>query len=365
MRRNIWRFLKDLRLFVRAWVGFWSKKFYGWFFRFEKIKDVVAQGLYRQRGRFTRPFVHTAMGGLVAMAVTLAPVLANSIPGTSDTVVEEQLPVIDVMAQSEEETETRVSDKVRDKVFEYNVLKGDTISGIAVKFGVSTETILWENGLAAKSALKPGQIVKVLPVTGIRHKVGRGETIYSIAKKYDANPQAIVDFPFNTFADNETFSLAVGQELIVPDGKKPNEVQWSPQPSYTAQKTPDAGAVSSTGTYVWPIGGRITQRFAWYHRGVDIATAHGTPVVAADSGRVRVAGWPDNSGYGMRVVLDHGNGVETWYAHLSKVSVSVGQAVNRGDLIGLEGSTGRSTGPHLHFEVRKNGSHLNPLNFLK
>ena len=194
--------------------------------------------------------------------------------------------------------------------------------------------------------------------------MARGETIYSIAKKYKAEAQAIVDFPFNAFADNETFALAVGQELIVPDGEKPNEVRWSPTAN-VARRTPDAGAVSATGQFAWPIGGVITQRFSWYHKGVDIATAHGTPVFAADSGEVIVAGWPDNGGYGNRVMIDHKNGYVTLYGHLSRVDVTVGQSVRRGDKVGLEGNTGRSTGPHLHFEVRKGGVFVNPLEYLR
>src|SRR3989304_3355918 len=128
----------------------------------------------------------------------------------------------------ETDTTTQVSEKVRDKVMEYEVQGGDTASGIAEKFGVSVDTIRWENNLTSVNQIKPGQKLRILPVTGVRHKVGRGETVYSIAKKYNTNPQGIVDFPFNTFADNETFALAVGQELVVPDGERPNEVKWSP-----------------------------------------------------------------------------------------------------------------------------------------
>ena len=100
-------------------------------------------------------------------------------------------------------------------------------------------------------------------------------------------------------------------------------------------------------------------------KGVDIATAMGTPVLTADAGRVIMAGWPDNTGYGNRVMIDHGNGYVTLYGHLSKIYVTVGQTVRRGDQIGAEGSTGRSTGPHLHFEVRRGGVAINPLEFLK
>lgn len=363
MRRKIKVLGRDAGEYAKLWWNFWYGRGYRVFAKFEGVKDVVARLLYRQRGRFARPFVHAGMAGLVAMGMTLAPVLAQSLPG-----VEKELPgegpAVSVMEVISDETATQISDKVRDKVLEYTVAGGDTVTGIAEKFGISTDTIRWENNLASVNAIKPGQVLRILPVSGVRHKVGRGETVYSIAKKYNANSQAIVDFPFNTFADNETFSLTVGQELIVPEGEKPAEVRWSPS-RYVAQRTPNAGAVTAAGQFVWPIGGVITQRFAWYHRGVDIATGMGTPVLAADAGRVIVAGWPDNGGFGIRVEIDHGNGYVTRYAHLSRADVVVGQTVARGNVIGLEGSTGRSTGPHLHFEVIRGGVHLNPLEFLR
>jgi murein DD-endopeptidase MepM/ murein hydrolase activator NlpD len=362
--RNLRQFWREFKEFIAEWQKFLFWRLYRAFSWFERVKDFIAQLLYRQRGRFARPFVHTAMGGLVTMAVTLAPVLASSFPGVEKELPAEILPTTQVLEVESTDTGTQVSDKVRDQAVEYTVQAGDTVSEIADKFGISTDTIRWENNLASLNAIKPGQTLRILPVSGVRHKVSRGETIYSIAKKYDANPQAVVDFPFNNFADDETFALAVGQDLIVPDGKKPNEVLWSPS-KYIAQNTPNAGAVSAIGTFVWPIGGRITQRFAWYHRGVDIAAAFGTPILAADAGRVTVAGWPDNSGYGIRVVIDHGNGYQTWYGHMSRVAVALGQSVNRGNVIGYEGSTGRSTGPHCHFEIRKGGVPVNPLEYLK
>jgi murein DD-endopeptidase MepM/ murein hydrolase activator NlpD len=355
---------KEFKQFLKAWGNWWFWRLYRGFAGFEKVKSFVAQGLYKQRGRLARPFMHTAMGGLVAMSITLAPVLASNLPA-SDAAGKNELPMSSgLVAVSDNGTSTQVSDKVRDKVLDYEVQGGDTVSGIAAKFGVSADTIRWENDLTSVNQIKPGQTLRILPVSGVLHKVARGENVYSIAKKYEANAQAIVDFPFNTFSDNETFALAVGQDLIVPDGKMPNVQPWSPS-LYVAQRTPSAGAVSATGNFAWPIGGVITQRFAWYHRAVDIATSLGTPIVAADAGRVVVAGWPDNSGYGNRVEINHGNGFVTLYGHMSRIDVVVGQTVNRGDKIGLEGSTGRSTGPHLHFEIRQNGALVNPLGFLK
>ena len=199
-------------------------------------------------------------------------------------------------------------------------------------------------------------------MTGVAHKVAKGDTVYSIAKKYDSSSQAIVDFPFNTFSNDETFELAIGQTVIVPDGVKPQEsVAVSPR---IRQITPDAGSVVASGSFAWPTSGTITQNFAWYHPGLDIANKAAPNVVAADSGKVVYAGCI-NWGYGCHVIIDHGNGYKTLYAHFQKIYVSLGQNVGRGNLIGQMGSTGRSTGTHTHFEISKNGVKLNPLSVLK
>ncbi len=134
---------------------------------------------------------------------------------------------------------------------------------------------------------------------------------------------------------------------------------------YIARQTPNAGTVVASGIFVWPTSGTISQRFSWYHPAIDIANKTGVPILAADAGRVIIAGWPDNIGYGNRVLIDHGNGYTTLYGHMSKVSVEVGQTVQRGAVIGLMGSTGRSTGPHCHFEIRSSGKAQDPLAYLK
>ena len=121
----------------------------------------------------------------------------------------------------------------------------------------------------------------------------------------------------------------------------------------------------ASGAFVWPTSGQISQGFAWYHKGVDIANRSAPDILAADSGTVVVAGWPDNYGYGNRVIIDHGNGYKTLYGHLSKIYVVSGQTVSRGSAIGKMGSTGRSTGNHLHFEVVKNGTYISPLTVLR
>ncbi len=354
----------DLQEFGRLWYQYLYRRAYQTFRYFEKIKGWVTRLLYQQRGRFSQPFVHISMGALIALGVTLAPVLATSFPGVSSDPWADIPPSSLVRDITDDGTATQESVKPRDKIIEYEVQPGDTVSGIAAKFDIDSDTIRWENNLTSVNDITPGQKLRILPVTGVSHKVARGETIYSIAKKYSTDAQAIVDFPFNTFADNETFALEVGQTLIVPDGKQPNQVLWSPSLAVSRQ-TPDAGVVSGTGQFVWPNSGMITQRFTWYHAGIDIANSGFPPVLAADSGRVILAGWPDNSGYGNRIILDHGNGFQTLYGHLSKIYVVVGQTVNRGDIIGQEGSTGRSTGPHLHFEIRRGGVAVNPLQYLK
>jgi murein DD-endopeptidase MepM/ murein hydrolase activator NlpD len=204
-------------------------------------------------------------------------------------------------------------------------------------------------------------------VDGVRHKVKKGETIFTIAKVYglDENQaQGIVNYPFNEFQDDENFTLTVGQWLMVPDGVKPEE-KAAPRPAIATRLTPNAGTVSATGSFIWPASGLITQGYRFYHKAYDIANRAGGPILAADSGRVIVAGWPDNSGYGNRVIIDHGNGYVTLYGHLSLVQVQVGQTVNRGAVIGQMGSTGRSTGTHCHFEIRRNGVPEDPGIYLK
>jgi murein DD-endopeptidase MepM/ murein hydrolase activator NlpD len=354
-------FISSLRnyLWLRVGKAFW------WL---EGVKQILVFALYRKRGRYAQPFVHSMMAGFIFVSVTFGPLfIAQTFPGQAAS-VEEILPsevVIGTTSEVDPDLVTLISEKPRAEVINYEVQGGDTVSSIADKFGVSIDTVLWANDMSEKERIKPGQELNIPPVTGIVHAVRKGDTIYSIAKKYEAEAQAVVDFPFNTFTNDETFALAVGQTIIVPDGIRPDVKPVSPVSTIARRRTPDAGVVSATGNFVWPSSGRISQRFAWYHPGVDIANKAGGAILAADAGRVIVAGWPDNRGYANRVTLDHGNGYQTLYAHMAKVSVSVGQTVNRGDLIGQMGCTGRCTGTHLHFEIRRSGSLVNPLSYLK
>lgn len=358
--------IKDFVAFFAAWYHLIKKWAYAAFVRFESAKDVLVGFLYRQRGRFAKPFVHTSMMGLSAAGVMLAPIVASNHPsflGTDSQNISAPI-VLSASSQAEPES-TDLSLKVRDKILSYTVENGDTLSTIAKQFDISVNTILWQNDLTDNDTIRPGQVLEILPVTGIAHTVGRGDTIYSIAKKYKANAQAIVDFPFNTFTDDETFGLTVGQVLIVPDGVKPEAPAIIAPLLPVAQFSPNVGVNPGTGQFIWPTTGVISQYFSWYHKAIDIANPTYPPIIAADSGVVIVAGWVDNTGYGNRVMIDHGNGYITLYGHMSRIIVSVGQRVGKGQLIGYVGSTGRSTGPHLHFEIRrKGGGFYNPLDFL-
>jgi LysM repeat protein len=246
----------------------------------------------------------------------------------------------------------------RDKIVDYIVQEGDTISEIAQKFGVTSNTLLWENNLTAYTIIRPGQKLKILPVSGIRHKVKRGDTIAKIAKKYRAEVDDIIEFNKLASADD----INVGETLIIPGGKKPQIVRSYSLRRWTAPTTSTVGK----GKMVWPSTcRRITQYYHWRHHAIDIACRYGTAIKAAAAGRVIKAqgGW--NGGYGIMVVIDHGNGIQTLYSHLSKLYVRVGDYVQAGQAIGAEGSSGRSTGPHVHFEVRVSGWRRNPLLYIR
>jgi murein DD-endopeptidase MepM/ murein hydrolase activator NlpD len=351
------------------------------FHRFEGVKDLVVAGMIHKRGRYAQLFVNATLILVMTLGVTVGPSLIVDDGRVRVNLTEVGSKI--VFAASEEatakvlgeqgtevsaETATVYSEKPRAEVYVYTIEEGDTLSSIGVKFGVSVDTLRWANSEKIKSEkdkIKPGDTLKVPPVTGVVHTVKSGETIYSIAKKYNIDPQLMVDFPFNDFTNDETFALAIGQTLMVPDGVVPDVVPWSPSTTLARVLTPNAGAVSATGTWIWPAQGRITQGFKSWHRAVDIANGGGGAILAADAGVIVVAGWPDNVGYGNRVMIDHGNGYKTLYGHLSKIAVQVGQTVKKGDKIGDMGSTGRSTGTHLHFEIRTTSGMLDPLGVLK
>ncbi len=227
----------------------------------------------------------------------------------------------------------------------YVVRKGDTLSEIALMFGVSVNTIVWANDIQ-RGIIHEGQTLVILPVTGVKHTVAKGETLASIAKKYKTDASEVAQF--NDL--DASASLAVGDVLIVPN------VELSvPAPSKPKTTSPLRGTSGTdlSGFFIWPVdGGAKTQGLHGYN-GIDIGAPRGTNVFAGAAGTViiaRTSGW--NGGYGSYIVVTHDNGVQTLYGHLSGVIVAAGQRVVQGQVVDYVGSTGRSTGNHLHFEVR-------------
>ena len=318
---------------------------------FEGIKDIIVAFLIVKRGKYSSSFLNTSFLMIVAAAVVGGPIIAEKTPTNNyQAMVVSYNPYGGSLS-------TVFSVKPRDKVENYPVKSGETLASIAKKFDISVDTIKWANNLKS-DLIKPNQELKIPPVTGIVHRVASGETIYTIAKKYHTNAQNIVNFIFNSFDDLDTFSLIAGQTLYVPDGTIEPE-----KPAYQFIASIQAG-VRGSSNFIWPTSGSITQNPVWYHMAVDIANSSGPPVIAADSGTVVYAGCL-NWGYGCHVIIDHGNGYQTLYAHLSSYLPNAGDSVTQGAQIGMMGSTGRSTGTHLHFEIRSGGALLNPLNFLK
>lgn len=354
----------EFREFIRQLARYITKHAYRAFFRFEAGKDIVAGALYHKRGKYARPFLHSGMMALIFFGITLGPKFVES-SLAEESVREESVSGESVLGVSLDSTGlvTLESEKPWNQVSEYTVKDGDTLSSIAAKFDLSIESVKWANPSINWQKVKPGVSVSIPPVTGVVYKVRPGDTVYSIAKKFQTEAQGIVDFPMNTFSDDETFALVAGQTLIVPDGIMPDEAAPS-APNIARILTPDAGSVTASGSFVWPGFGRLTQPFRWYHKGLDIANHDGGAILAADSGTVVVSGWT-NSGYGNHVIIDHGNGFQTLYAHLSSISVANGIRVTRGTVIGQMGSTGRSTGTHLHFEIRNSSGNVDPMGYLK
>jgi murein DD-endopeptidase MepM/ murein hydrolase activator NlpD len=242
----------------------------------------------------------------------------------------------------------------------YTVQPGENVSTIAQQFGISVETILWNNGNLEDNPdyLDLGDVLTILPVSGVYHTVVEGDTLESIAQQYKAQVEDMISYEGNYM--QEPYTVTVGHKVIVPGGRKPYKVRhvvaWSgPIPQ---------GAKRGTGIFGWPMTGWISQRYHEYHPAADIAGPAGTSIKAADSGYVAVVGRND-TGYGRYVLIDHGNGFQTLYAHFGVLFVEVGQSVGKGQTIGLCGSTGKSTGPHVHFEIKLNGVRRNPLIYLK
>ena len=263
--------------------------------------------------------------------------------------------------------------------YEYKVQNGDTVSGIAARFGISSKYISWNNVdiLSDVDSLTPGMTLQIPSVEGIIHSVRFGETVSEIAARYDAKARDIVEFRANGLAGDPN-RLRDGTLILVPGGRiVPLAPAARPAPAPTSAPTaaaapaappasrPATTTTTSTTGWVWPGTGPMTSPYGPSHPlGIDIGTGYGGAIVAARDGTVTFAGGNPCCSYGYHVIIGHDAGYETLYAHLSSFTAQIGQKVRAGEIIGYSGTSGRVTGPHLHFELRRNSAHQNPSAYL-
>ena len=281
---------------------------------------------------------------------------------------------------------TTIPSRPRQEVIKYTVIEGDSVFGIAEKFGLKPETILWGNYyilLDDPHALQPDQELNILPVDGTFHEWQVGEGLNGISQYYGVTPEDIINYPGNNLdpaaiGDFSTPNIEPGTWLVVPGGRR-EYIVWSAPLGVTRENPasarvlgpgacdPVSGGAVGFGTFVWPSNSHYLSGFDYRpdanHWGLDLAGNDGEGVYATDAGVVVYAGW-NNYGYGNMIMVDHGNNFQSRYAHLSGISVGCGQSVGQGDLIGAIGNTGRSTGSHLHFEIRAISSFVNPWDVL-
>lgn len=271
-------------------------------------------------------------------------------------------------------TEVGISDRAKTQT--YIVKQNDTLSSIAVKFNLKLITLLSANNLSLTSSLQIGQKLTILPVDGIMYRIQKGDTLSRITQRFSIDENDVL--ALNNLSQNST--LVIGASLILPGAvlQRPNRFPIPEQPKtliarlrnlFTPQKKiklPSTERVvgGALGGLLWPTSARrITQYFSWRHPAVDIAGPTSNKIYAADDGVIVLSGW--QRGYGLTLLVDHENGKRTRYGHASKLLVSAGERVEKGQTIAMVGSTGRSTGPHLHFEVFVGGRRVNPLSTIR
>ena len=352
--------------------------------QFDTVKDSVVKRMFWGRGSFLKYVVQIAtlvLAFILSISyVYRAPVITSANEEELDyiSVVES-----DLIAMNATVNTLVPKDRERRGVDVYIVKNGDTLSLIAQKYNISIDTVKWANNLTS-DLVKPGQELDIPPADGVLVKISKNETLSSIATKYNGNEQAIADYNWLDYP----FTLIEGQKLFIPDGRMPT-IAPPRRTIASAPRTYTSGSFSggssnapvdpNVGRFLgWPVAGgsaRISQYFKGsIHRGIDIADRNLPNIIAPATGTVIFAGcagtcpplgstW-GGSGYAWSIQVDHGNGYTTWYAHLKSIYVRSGESVSRGQAIGQMGSTGRSTGPHLHFELRRGSgynSQINPL----
>lgn len=316
------------------------------------------------------------------MESNLNPELKNSINSESMVIVDDQALEANIGPNGASDIEQKyVSTK---KIQTYTIKAGDTIEKISKQFGISKNTLINSNdSLSATGKLKAGQVIAILPVAGVAYEVKRGDTIEALAKKYGSSAKEILKY---NDMDNAS-DLQIGDTIVIPGGKKPivkspvekapaikapekkvAEVIQKPEPKeeISLPSEPKSNSEPSSSGFIWPMPqgvGRISQRLH-DDNAVDIAAPKGTPLYAIKDGRVLIAdgsGW--NGGYGLYVVVDFDDGGQALYGHMSRVASVAGQVVKQGDIIGYVGTTGSSTGNHVHLSLRDGVK--NPYGYLK
>lgn len=302
---------------------------------------------------------------------TAVPSLEKSAGGTQlDTASGEPLPVISDNSLVPAPVPRTFEGKKPQHEFEtYRVERGDTPSGIAYQYGIKTETLLGGNPTLSQesSLMQPGMDLIILPLDGVLHDVQQGDTLESVSTEYGIPVEDIVayepnnlEFPYRLYPETQIMVPGAVAEVFV----------WSPPQlssvsgGSSREGSGVAPAIVGTGTFIFPVASsNFTQRFWYGHPGVDVALSQGSGVFASDTGTVTFAGW-NIYGYGNLIVVNHGNGYETFYGHLSSINVFPGQIVYQGNVIGAVGNTGNSSGPHIHFEIRTNGNQDDPCWYL-
>lgn len=278
---------------------------------------------------------------------------------------------------------TVIPSRPRIEILEYEVKEGDNLFGIGEKFNLKPETIFWGNWYTLGGdphTLRPGQILNILPVDGVLHEWTPGEGLNGVASFYGVTADEIINWPGNDLDTNINRSLPpieAGTELVIPGGRR-EPPSWQmvritrTDPAVAKVLGPGyCGSISSgaigDGVFGWPTPSTGISGYGYIpgvHEAIDIGGALGVGVSASDDGVVVYSGWND-WGYGLVVVIDHGNGWQTLYAHLSQINAGCGQSVSQGEVVGLMGCTGNCTGPHLHFEMRHDSwGRVNPLTIL-
>ena len=339
---------------------------------------------------------------LLAIVIWLVRVFYAHAPASAETVnaletgpTAPVASIVDVPPQAEmsfggiprlADVHTTIPSRPRQDVIKYTVVEGDSVFGIAEKFGLKPETVLWGNYyilLDDPHGLQPDQELNILPVDGTYHEWQAGEGLNGIATYYGVTPEDIIDYPANNLeaaaiGDFANPNIPPGTWLVIPGGRR-EYIVWSAPLGVTRENPatarvlgdgacePVTGGAVGFGTFVWPANNHYLSGFDYRpdanHWGLDLAGNDGEGVYATDAGVIVYAGW-NNYGYGNMIMVDHGNNFQSLYAHLSGISVVCGQSVGQGDLIGAIGNTGRSTGSHLHFEIRSLSSWVNPWDVL-